>query len=125
MIIIDNATASNTLILTLKEKSVGNNPVYKFEFFNFYTHETYYYTNITTTTSNERKDVINLTSSQEFLGRTCSVGQYRYTVYQTGLTGASSSAIVEVGMLKVINSAPELGDIYIQPTETDDDYITL
>ena len=125
MIIIDNATASNTLILTLKEKSVGNSPVYKFEFFNFYTHETYYYTNITTTTSNERKDVINLTSSQEFLGRTCSVGQYRYTVYQTGLTGASSSAIVEVGMLKVINSAPEPGDIYIQPTETDDDYITL
>lgn len=125
MILIDTATASNLLTMTLKEKSVGSNPVYRFEFYNFYSHETYFYSNITTLTSNDRKDIILLSHSQEFLGRTPSTGQYKYQVYQTGLTGASTSAIVEQGMLKVINTTPVGGDIYIQPAETDDDYITL
>lgn len=122
MIIIDTGTASNTFVLTLKEKSIGNNPVYRFEFFNFYTNETFFYSSITPVISNERKDVITLSHSQEFLGRTPSVGQYKYTAYQTN---AGTASIVEVGMLKVINSATQSSDIFIQPTETSDDYITL
>jgi len=124
MLILDTATASNTLIVTLKEKSVGTSPVYRLELFNFYTNETFFYSNLQPIQSNDRKDVFQLSFSQEFIGRTCSVGQYKYTFYQTGLTGATSISVVETGMAHVINSATHSEFLYIEPTETDDDYIT-
>jgi hypothetical protein len=122
MVKIDLANATNQLYVTLREKSVGANPSYDLELFNFFTNETFTWSYLTPT-SDERKDIINLVTSAESLGRTPSVGQYKYTFYE--YIGLTASSIVEIGMAKVMDSRTTDGSVYIQPVETDDDYITL
>jgi len=125
MIKIDLGTASNTLFVTLKEKSVGATPSYKLELFNFYTNETFLWNSLTSISDN-RKDVINLLTSAESLGRTPEVGQYKYSFFEyMGLTSGSTYSLVEVGMAKIFDSRTADGFVYIQPAETDDDYISL
>lgn len=125
MIILDIATASNTIIATLKEKSQFANSKYKLELYNFFTGETYLFSNLSTI-QDERKDILSLTFSNEFLGRTMSLGQYKYTFSEwIGSTSSSTYSVVEVGMAKVINSSVVDNTVYIEPAETDDDYITL
>jgi hypothetical protein len=126
MIKIDLATASNTLIVTLRERSVQPQPTYKLEMFNFFTNETFLWSNLTSIADN-RKDRIQLTTSQEFLGRTPSVGQYKYQFFEylSGTYGNTYS-LVESGMAKVVDSSPGTSEyVSIDPIETDDDYITI
>jgi hypothetical protein len=125
MVKIDLGTASNTLYVTLKEKSVTENPIYKLELLNFYTSETFLWSSLTSI-SDDRKDVINLVTSTEFLGRTPQVGQYKYSFYEyIGLTSGSTYSLVEIGMAKVVDTRVTDPYVYIQPAETDDDYIVL
>jgi hypothetical protein len=115
LLIINNATASNVLIATLKEKTISNNPTYKFEIFNFFTNETFSWTGLTAL-SNERKDLITLTFSTTIPD----VGQYSYTFFEEPQLN-----IVEVGMAKVFSGSTQSEYLYINPQETDDDYISL
>lgn len=125
MIKLDIATASNTIIATLKEKTIGTNPKYKLELYNFYTGETFLYSNLTSV-ANERKDIITLTFSNEFIGRIPAVGQYKYKFSEfIGSTASYTYSVVEVGMAKVINTSVVEEDVFIEPTETSDDYIVL
>jgi hypothetical protein len=125
MVKIDLANATNTLYVTLREKSVGANPSYKLELFNFYTNETFLWTSLTPI-SDDRKDVINLVTSAEFLGRTPQVGQYKYSFFEyIGLTSGSTYSLVEIGMAKVVDTGETDPYVYNEPSETDDDYITL
>jgi hypothetical protein len=79
-----------------------------------------------TSISDDRKDVINLVTSTEFLGRTPQVGQYKYSFYEyIGLTSGSTYSLVEIGMAKVVDTRVTDPYVYIQPAETDDDYIVL
>jgi hypothetical protein len=125
MIKIDLANATNALYVTLREKSVGANPSYKLELLNFYTSETFLWSSLTPI-SDDRIDVITLVTSTEFLGRTPQVGQYKYSFFEyLGLTSGSTYSLVEIGMAKVVDTRVTDPYVYIQPTETDDDYITL
>lgn len=126
MIHLDIATASNSFIVTLQEKTINSNPTYRLELFNFYTNETFYWTGLKSV-ANERKDIITLTFSNEFIARIPSPGQYKYTFLEyLGLTATGISySIVETGMAKIIDSSTQSSYVYIQPTETDDDYLTL
>jgi hypothetical protein len=127
MLKIDIGTASNYLIATLKEKSVSVSPIYHFELFNFYTNTTYFWNGIAPAVTNTRADVFILDLSQEFNGKTPTVGQYKYQFFE--MIGSTASgftySLCEVGMANVINSATYSQDVFIQPDETDDDYITL
>lgn len=125
MIKIDLANATNALYVTLREKSVGANPSYKLELLNFYTSETFLWSSLTPI-SDDRIDVITLVTSTEFLGRTPQVGQYKYSFFEyLGLTSGSTYSLVEIGMAKVVDTRVTDPYVYIQPTETDDDYIVL
>lgn len=126
MIHLDIATASNTFIVTLKEKTINIDPIYKLELFNFYTNETFYWTGLKST-ANERKDIITLTFSNEFLARTPSPGQYKYNFFEyLGLTASGVSySLVESGLAKIIDSSTQSSYVFITPSETDDDYFTL
>jgi hypothetical protein len=125
MVKIDLANATNALYVTLREKSVGANPSYKLELLNFYTSETFLWSSLTPI-SDDRIDVITLVTSTEFLGRTPQVGQYKYSFFEyLGLTSGSTYSLVEIGMAKVLDTGDTDPYVYIQPTETDDDYIVL
>lgn len=127
MLKIDIGTASNYLIATLKESAISADPTYHLELFNFYTNKTYFWNGLKPVVSNTRADVFILELSQEFNGKIPDVGQYKYEFFE--ITGTTASGFVyslcEVGMASVINSATSSQDVYIQPNETDDDYITL
>lgn len=126
MIHLDVATASNTIIATLRERTINTNPTYKLELFNFYTNETFFWTGLKSD-ANDRKDIITLTFSNEFLSRTPIAGNYKYTFFEyLGATATGQTyAVIEKGLAKVINSATSSSYIYIQPNESDDDYVTL
>lgn len=95
------------------------------EIFNFFSNETFLWSSLTSI-SDDRKDVINLLTSAEFLGRTPQVGQYKYSFFEyLGLTSGSTYSLVEIGMAKVIDSRTTDGFVYIQPAEEDDDYVFL
>lgn len=121
MILIDKNTQLNTIKLTLKEKTISDNPTYEFELFNYYTNVTYTWLDITLSETSDRIDTIIIDLQSEKDSDILEVGQYKYTVYE--IIGGERSHIVEVGMCNIKDDQQEV--IYTPPSdELDDDYIT-